>query len=99
MIYSQAINIPIELSFPYIRHSPGKRIDEESDDNHCDDDTREINRWDLIDFRFRWSFQVLVASVAKDAEIRAAQFDFVPAVSCEDGGVVATSGIIVPAIG
>lgn len=61
-------------------HSPGERIDEERDDDHRDDDAGEVDRGDLVNLRLRWPLQVLVASVAEDAEIGAAQLDLVPAV-------------------
>lgn len=58
-------------------HLPRERIDEQGDDDDGDDYTRQIDRRYFIDLRFRRTFQGLVATVPKDAEICAAVLDLV----------------------
>lgn len=74
-------------------HLPRERIDEQGDDDHGDDYTRQIDRGDLVDLRFRGTFQGLVTSVPKDAEICAAVLDLVRV----GGAVLAATAELSPA--
>lgn len=80
-----------------IRHSPGERIDEKSNDDHRDDNAAEVDRGDLIDLGLRRALQIFMTSVTKDAEIRAAKLDFVPTVRAVAAGADAATATSVSA--
>lgn len=74
-------------------HLPRERIDEQGDDDDGDDYTRQIDRRYFIDLRFRRTFQGLVTTVPKDAEICAAVLDLVRV----GGAVLAATAELSPA--
>lgn len=74
-------------------HLPRERIDEQGDDDDGDYYTRQIDRRYFIDLRFRRTFQGLVTTVPKDAEICAAVLDLVRV----GGAVLAATAELSPA--